>query len=146
MQLSEHFSLEELCKSASASRLHLDNTPGQEELVNLTVLCVNTLEPLRKAWGDSIIVSSGYRSPKVNKAVGGVANSQHLTGQAADILPRNRKDAQKLFALALKQGNFDQALLEFNKSDGSLRCIHISCKRFPAENRVTYNSKYMFDA
>lgn len=80
-----HFTLNELTKSATAKRLKIDNTPTEKVLKNLVELIDKVLEPLRKAYGKPIIVTSGYRCPKLNKAVGGSATSQHVLGQAADI-------------------------------------------------------------
>lgn len=87
MNLSKNFSLAELIEAGSARRLGLDDQfhPSDEIIVNLTKLCCNVLQPLRDALGHSIQITSGYRSPKVNKAVGGSKTSQHLTGEAADI-------------------------------------------------------------
>lgn len=79
------FTISELCCSAKATKLKIDNTPTPGIEQNLKRLVANILDPLREAWGGPIDVTSGYRCPPLNKAVGGVRNSQHLTGQAADI-------------------------------------------------------------
>lgn len=81
----KYFTIAELCKSARAQELKIDNTPTPGIRQNLERLVANILDPLREAWGGPIDVTSGYRCPVVNKAVGGVGNSQHTTGQAADI-------------------------------------------------------------
>lgn len=86
MQLTEHFTLEELTYSETAIRKNLDNTPSQEIINNLTILCNKVLEPLRTTWGLPIKINSGYRSPLVNESVGGVPTSQHCKGQAADTV------------------------------------------------------------
>lgn len=85
MQLTEHFTLEEMTRSATAARLGIGNTPGKEAVSCLKALCEHVLEPLRLAWGAPIIVTSGYRSLKLNRAVGSKDTSQHVKGQAADI-------------------------------------------------------------
>ena len=85
MRLSDHFTLEELIASDTASARGLDNTPTDAVIANLAVLVVNVLEPLRQHFDRPIYVSSGYRSPAVNRAVGGSSTSHHLTGCAADI-------------------------------------------------------------
>lgn len=91
MNLSAHFTLEEMVASSTAKAKKIDNTPTQEVINNLKELCVNVLEPLRVALGKPISVTSGYRSPALNKAVGGAVDkngkpkSQHCFGQAADI-------------------------------------------------------------
>ena len=80
-KLTPHFTLEELTVTKSG----LSNIPNIEQINQLRILCRDILEPLRDYVGSSIIVDSGFRSPYVNKAVGGVITSQHLRGQAADI-------------------------------------------------------------
>lgn len=85
MQLTENFSLNEMIKSETALRLHMDNTPPPEVIENLRTLCEHVLQPLRTAYGRGIKVNSGYRAPDVNAAVGGSKTSDHCRGQAADI-------------------------------------------------------------
>lgn len=113
----KYFTLKELCKSEIARRKGIDNTPGATEEANLIALVNNILDPLRNALGKPIIVTSGYRCPKLNKAVGGAASSQHMKGQAADIEAhtRKREDNKKLFEL-IRSLNlpFDQLINEFD--------------------------------
>lgn len=128
MNITRNFTLEELLRSATASRLGLENTPTVSVLGNLTQLCKRILQPLREAYGKPIIVTSGYRSPELNKAIGGAKNSQHMRGQAADIKgsqPSNGSICQenrRLFDL-IRQLNlpFDQLIDEKNYS-----WIHVS--------------------
>ena len=77
--LTPHFKLSEFTKSSTATARKIDNTPSQEVISNLQALCQNVLEPLREYFNCPIIIDSGYRSPALNKAVGGVANSQPAT-------------------------------------------------------------------
>lgn len=81
----KYFTIAELCASATATAKGIDNTPTPGIAQNLERLVANILDPLREAWGSPVDVTSGYRCPELNKAVGGVRNSQHMTGQAADI-------------------------------------------------------------
>lgn len=81
----KYFTMRELTASATAVRRGIDNTPNAQVRANLTALVSNVLDPLREAYGKPIVVTSGYRSERLNKAVGGVRNSQHVTGYAADI-------------------------------------------------------------
>lgn len=143
MQLSTHFTLEEMTRSEIASRHNLLNEPGKEEQVNLAFLARHVLEPLREAWGAPIVVTSGYRSKRVNELAGGVPNSQHRTGMAADIRPVYSKDFTKLFKLANRICDYDQLLYEYNKSDGKVRCIHISCNMDLSKNRHYCREKYL---
>lgn len=84
MNLSANFTLEEMVFSPTAIRLGIDNTPSQEIIENLIMLCQRVLEPLRAKVSKPIHITSGYRCVALNKAIGGAANSQHQLGQAAD--------------------------------------------------------------
>lgn len=126
MNLSKNFTLNELTKSQTAIRNGLDNTPGQVEIDNLTILCNKILEPVRKNFKKPVIVSSGYRSPAVNAKAGGAKNSQHRTGQAADIeIPGvSNYELAKWIADNLE---FDQVILEFyTPGDPSSGWVHVS--------------------
>lgn len=120
----KYFTLNELTASSTAKRKGIDNTPDATVRANLTALVANILDPLREAYGKPIVVSSGYRSPKLNRAVGGAAKSQHVTGQAADIhtLSDTPVDNKKLFDLiqSLKLP-FDQLINEYN-----FNWVHVS--------------------
>jgi hypothetical protein len=85
MNLSANFTLKELTKSDTATRLGIDNTPDEAVIESLKLLCENVLQPVREHFGKSVTVNSGYRSPESNAAVGGSKTSDHCKGQAADI-------------------------------------------------------------
>ena len=85
MNLSANFTLKELTKSDTATRLGIDNTPNDEALENLKLLCEKVLQPVRDHFGKSVTVNSGYRSPESNAAVGGSKTSDHCKGQACDL-------------------------------------------------------------
>lgn len=124
----KYFTLHELTKSATADRKGIDNTPTSVVKANLTALVANILDPLREAFGAPVIVSSGYRSARLNRAVGGSKRSQHLKGQAADIrtVSDTLKDNRQLFDLirALHLP-FDQLIWEFGDDRGP-NWIHVS--------------------
>ena len=82
----QYFTIQELSKSATAERLAIDNTPPRAAQQMLTILVEQLLDPIRRRYGAPIIVTSGYRCPALNTAVGGVANSHHVVGCAADIV------------------------------------------------------------
>lgn len=92
--------MKELTRSVTAEARKIDNTPTAEAEANLTELINKVLDPLRKAYGKPITVTSGYRSPRLNAAVGGVKTSQHQKGQAADITAGSPEENKKLFDLA----------------------------------------------
>lgn len=100
--LSKNFSLEEMTASSTAKLKKIDNTPSPEILANLKKLCVEVLQPIRDKYGFPILVSSGYRSPELNKAVGGVSSSQHLKGEACDISNKDKTKNLELFNLIVK--------------------------------------------
>ena len=113
----KYFSIKELTKSATAARKGIKNDPSIEECKSLTALIDKVLDPLREAYGKPIIVSSGYRCPKLNAAVGGSASSQHVKGEAADIrsVADTPEENKKLFDLIVKLGlPYDQLINEYN--------------------------------
>jgi hypothetical protein len=108
-----YFTINELCLSATAEKHGIKNIPGVPELENLTVLVNNLLDPIREAWGKAITVNSGYRCTQLNSLVGGVTNSHHIFGYAADITVGGKADNKKLFALITSgKFKFTQAILE----------------------------------
>jgi zinc D-Ala-D-Ala carboxypeptidase len=114
MKLTENFSLEEMTKSQTGERKKIDNTPTQTEIDNLKLLCENVLEKIRAHFKSPIMVNSGFRGPKLNKAIGGAKNSQHMSGQAADIeIPGF--DNKSVFDWIKDNLEFDQLILEFHK-------------------------------
>lgn len=96
----EFFTIKELTRSTTAEARKIDNTPTREAEANIIALIDNVLDPLRRAYGGPITVTSGYRSPKLNASVGGVKTSQHQKGQAADITAGSLEENKKLFDLA----------------------------------------------
>ncbi len=84
-QMTKNFSLAELTKSETALRHGMENTPGDDELNNLLLLCSNVLQPIRDHYGKGVKVNSAYRSPEVNQKVGGSPKSDHCRGMASDI-------------------------------------------------------------
>ena len=85
MNLSANFTLKELTKSDTATRLSLDNTPNDEQIESLRLLCENILQPVRDHFDKPVKISSGFRAPAVNQATGGSATSDHCKGQACDF-------------------------------------------------------------
>ena len=136
-ELSQHFTLGELCKT----KTRLSNEPNKEQVENLKRLC-GWLEQLRRRWNnlygdgdDPIIINSGFRSPEVNRAVGGSATSNHLTGCAVDIRVAGIEQALRYAALLLdiadlNREDFDELLIE---QKGSVIWLHFAVR--PTGNR-----------
>jgi len=112
MNLSANFSLKELTKSDTATRLGIDNTPDEETIDNLKTLCDKVLQPVREHFGKSVTVNSGYRSPESNAAVGGSKTSDHCKGMAADIEIPGVPNAE-LAAWIMQNLKYTQLILEF---------------------------------
>ena len=114
MNLSANFSLKELTKSDTATRLGIDNTPNQETIDNLKMLCEKVLQPVREHFGKSVNVNSGYRSPELNSspAVGGSKTSDHCKGMAADIEIAGVANAE-LAQWIMNNLDYTQLILEF---------------------------------
>lgn len=139
--MTQNFKLAEFTRSATAARLGIDNTPSTTVVENLHHLCTAVLQPLRDHLGVPITITSGYRAPALNRAVGGSSTSQHMTGEAADLrLPRvagtNRADltaARRWMTFIVAHLPFDQLILEHDAS-GSY-WLHVSSRRDEARNR-----------
>ena len=120
-----HFTIEELYASDTAKRLGIDNKPTTQKLINLVYLAAYVLEPLRVAMGRPIRISSGYRCERLNQAVGGVKNSQHLKGQAADICTEgDMAFGKRIFDYIKSHLQFDQLIWEHDKS--GTYWVHVS--------------------
>ena len=120
-----HFTIEELYASDTAKRLGIDNKPSVQQMINLVYLSAYVLEPLRVAMDEPIKIGSGFRCQKLNKAVGGVYNSQHLKGQAADLcIDGDIAKGKKWFNYIKDHLPFDQLIWEHN-SKGSY-WVHVS--------------------
>lgn len=140
-QFTKNFSYDELIASSTAKRLGLDNTPTPEEKEKLRQLAEDILQPIRDAWRAPIIVNSAYRSEQVNKAVGGVKNSQHRLGEAADITIGGKERNRKLFNFIYKlisKGDIKvgQLIDEYN-----YQWIHVSLPRKNKENNQIIHIK-----
>lgn len=131
-ELTPHFSLDEFTRSATALRLGIDNSPSVEAISNLQNLCQQVLEPLRQHFGCPVVISSGYRCRRLNKAVGGVARSQHITGEAADLHLPDIATGHTWFDYIYRHLPFDQLIWEH--SHGTT-WIHVSISRNYAANR-----------
>jgi hypothetical protein len=114
-QISKSFVLEEFTKSDTAKAKGIVNAIGQTEVVNLCALVHQVLQPLRDAMGHQVKIGSGYRCPRLNAAVGGVKNSQHMTGEAADLcIDGDMQKGKRWFEWIKQHCQFDQLIWEHN--------------------------------
>ena len=126
MNITEHFSMKELTHSQTAIKNGIPNIPKDPQVVaNLTLLCEKVLEPLREGMKCPIRISSGYRSPELNKLIGGAKASQHNIGEAVDI-DLDEKNAE-LFSYIVNNLDFDQIIWEFG-DDKNPDWVHVSYK------------------
>lgn len=123
VRISPHFKLGEFLNL----KKYPNNIPSMQDVANLTYGCLFILEPARKEVGP-IIINSGFRNEAVNRKVGGVTNSQHLFGQAADIRPKDPAQFQRLVAF-LKSCQYTDQLLTGNG------WLHISWNPFAIPRR-----------
>lgn len=147
LQLSEHFTLAEFERSATAQACGINNSVPPQYVPVLQQLCKEVLEPLRSFVGKPIIISSGYRCNQLNVKVGGAYASQHTLGEAADIkLPltsytawddnkrhTNLEEARRWFDWIQNHCDFDQLILETTNDKDYW--IHVSCRRNRKANR-----------
>lgn len=140
-----NFTIGELSESATAQRLGINNNPNPIVRVHLTET-ITLLENIRTEWGKfcerhrienpAIRVTSGYRSPELNKAVGGVKTSAHVDGYAADLQPANGKQAEFERFMAndfSKMGySYDQIIVERSKTS---RWVHVAYKNADGRQR-----------
>ena len=137
MKLSKNFTLEECISSRTAERMGIDNVPKDEAVIeNMRALCLEVLQPLRDYVGAPIHINSGYRCKALNEAVGGVKNSQHCVGEAADIRIASLEQGREWATWIEDNCRFDQMLLERNK--GGAVWLHVSCKRDAEKNRQIF--------
>ncbi len=126
MQLTRNFNLNEFTYSPTAEANGYDNRPGVAVAANLKALCENVLQPLRNHFNLPVKITSGYRCLELNKKIGGKNNSQHLTGNAADLIIPGipLKDVYEYIRVKLP---YDQLLFETDKK--GTQWIHVSYKQ-----------------
>lgn len=128
--IKSYFTLPEFIRSGTAEQKGIDNTPDFEEVMHLDELRRNILDPMREAWGGPLVVTSGFRCKALNKAVGGVSDSAHLYGYAADIRPTDKRRTAKFVIWAagwlIDQGiRYDQCI---DEQVGGERWLHIGIR------------------
>ena len=112
MRLTEHFELIEFVRSSTADKLGIKNEPSNEAVENLRVLCKQILEPLRRFANEPLHINSGFRCSALNMAVGGVSNSNHLYGFAADVSCSDWQKCLNWQAYLALMHDFDECICE----------------------------------
>ena len=130
MKLSPHFTLEEMTATNYPS---LQSKPSIESVVNLVYLCAVVLEPLRESMHRPLKINSGYRGRELNKAVGGVWNSFHMKGRAADVHCANMSEARLMLSILAENKEVDLALIEQKTSIW----VHVQTAENP-RNKIIY--------
>jgi hypothetical protein len=126
MQLSTNLSLAEVTRSETAKRRGISNMPTAEHIENFKKLAINIFQPIREHFGKPIIISSGYRSAELNKAIGGSLSSQHSSGEAIDIdMDGTDITNKQIFDYIKDNLNFDQMIWEFG-TDANPDWVHVS--------------------
>jgi len=124
--ISKHISYKEGVYSITAIRRGIDNQPNEDQLKNMRLLAEKIFEPVRKWVGGPIKINSFFRSPELNKAIGGSSKSQHCFGQAIDIDDTFGKAANAEMYYWIKENlDFDQMIWEFGDDDNP-NWVHIS--------------------
>ena len=126
MNISEHVSLKEATRSNTAKRLGIENMPDSETLITMQITAEHIFEPLRNKFNEPIYISSFYRSPELNKAIGGSTSSQHCKGEAIDIDDVYSKASNADFFNYIKNKlEFDQLIWEFGDNENPA-WVHVS--------------------
>ena len=133
LMLSEHFSVDEFTFSATAQAMGIINDPSSLELANLRFLCREVLEPARAVIGEPIHITSGYRCLELNRAVGGVAQSYHVRGLAADLHIKSDAHASRLADALNAQPYCDLILVEHAHGASWL---HVQARKLSPRHRV----------
>lgn len=122
----KYFTLRELCASTTATKKGITNVPdGLGEVLNMVLLVEHLLDPAREWLEEEIFVNSGYRCKRLNKAVGGVDNSQHCEGRAADITTKDSATNYRLLRYFLAAADIDQLIVYQNK-EREIVFFHVS--------------------
>ena len=134
MQLSKNFSLAEMTKSQTATRMGMDNNPSEDEVENLRLLCERVLQPVRDHFNHTVTISSGYRNEILSRKIGSSSTSQHCAGEAADFeifgTPNN-----EVFNWIKDNLLYDQMILEYwNEDEPNSGWIHVAYNPDQEEN------------
>ena len=134
----KYFTIDELCASDTAERKKIDNTPNADARLRMQRLIEQLLDPIRASWGAPITVNSGYRSPALNRTVGGVATSQHVKGEAADITVGSSAENKRLFDKIVELQKAGRIAFDQLIDESCYRWIHISYRAGANRNQILH--------
>jgi zinc D-Ala-D-Ala carboxypeptidase len=128
MNLSKHFTLEEMEKSSTGIRLGIKNKAGSGEIKNLGDLCYEVLEPVRVKFDKPVTITSGYRSPELSEAIGSKSTSQHCQKEKAVDMEVLSVSNLEVALWIQNHCDFDQLILEYYTGEPNSGWIHVSYK------------------
>ena len=135
MNLTQNFTLEEMIFSSTARLRKIDNRPNSQQLNSLKRLCEEILQPVRDKYEKPITITNGFRCPTLNSAIGGSKTSQHLKGEAADIISENNKELWDLICSMIQSGEISVGQLI---DERNLSWIHISLPTPTHHNQIKF--------
>ncbi len=130
--------MQELTRSNTATQKGIDNTPPSIYGAALSTLANKLLDPIREKWGAPITVNSGFRSPQLNKAVGGVVTSQHCKGEAADITVGSPANNRRLFDMIVKMRDAGEIQFDQLIDEKSYSWLHVSFRAGGNRNNILH--------
>lgn len=133
--ISKTVSLSEATRSNTAVRFGIDNTPNEAQKMALADTAVHVVDAVRKQFGETIDITSFFRSEKLNKKIGGAKGSQHTTGEAVDLDSRDNALNLAIFNFVKDNLTFDQLILEAPDDKGVPSWVHCSYVQHPKQNR-----------
>jgi len=132
MKLSKYVSLAEVTRSDTAKRKGIDNSPTDEHIENLKVVCEEVFDKVREYFGVPLFISSGYRSAALNKAIGGSKTSDHNLGRALDLDQDGHGNGVRnkdVFNYIKDNLEFDQLIFEHRRADGDCDWVHVGYRK-----------------
>lgn len=133
--ISKTVSLSEATRSNTAVRFGIDNTPNETQKMALADTAIHVVDAVRKQFGETIDITSFFRSEKLNKKIGGAKGSQHTSGEAVDLDSRDNAMNLAIFNFVKDNLTFDQLILEAPDEKGVPSWVHVSYVKHPKQNR-----------
>lgn len=136
MNLSKNLTLAEATTSQKATRLGINNRPSPLTIKRMERVAQNIFQKIRDNFGKPVRVSSFYRSPELNRRIGGSTTSQHTTGEAIDLQATSGFTNKEIFDYVRTSLKFDQLIGEFPDANGNFEWVHVSLKESGNRNQI----------